>query len=412
MAEEDTAAAWPLHQACRVSTSVESVRKCLQSAPNALSQKDTGGKLPLHLTCTNQSSAAQAIVQIVLGGNPGAAQQQDDAGECPLYNACQESSSVDVVQMLIVAYPAALQLKNSDGQLPLHAACINKTGGAAAIVELLQARLDAQLLALFDENPNVASGSSKKKNRKKKSRAKKQVVDGGAAPAESCLPPAIVMQPASPEGFASQKGASAALEAALSGDQKHGELSVLLDTHASSADPHMARNVSKRMKDKERKMKMKASKVRRCIDELAAAMGAGTDTARLIDAIEAGEAVLRSPAAAGSGLEQMLQAAKQRLEVAKIECRAAEKAAALETIEEEFVALAISDCAPAEEDLEANVEDLDKLCVICLEKEKEMCLVPCGHRCVCKGCSDVLAARDNLCPVCRAVVVTRCKVFL
>ena len=48
-----------------------------------------------------------------------------------------------------------------------------------------------------------------------------------------------------------------------------------------------------------------------------------------------------------------------------------------------------------------------KLCVICLDKERDMVLTPCFHLCVCTECSVPLTS----CPLCRNVIVTKNKVY-
>ena len=48
-----------------------------------------------------------------------------------------------------------------------------------------------------------------------------------------------------------------------------------------------------------------------------------------------------------------------------------------------------------------------KLCVICLDKERVMVLTPCFHLCVCIECSVPLTS----CPLCRNVIVTKNKVY-
>lgn len=40
-------------------------------------------------------------------------------------------------------------------------------------------------------------------------------------------------------------------------------------------------------------------------------------------------------------------------------------------------------------------------CVICLLNPPIMVLYPCGHKCLCKQCSEVLPLREKLCPLCR-----------
>jgi len=56
-----------------------------------------------------------------------------------------------------------------------------------------------------------------------------------------------------------------------------------------------------------------------------------------------------------------------------------------------------------------EVEREQRLCVICVEAEKTMLLLPCRHLCLCGPCSaspQVLA-----CPLCRATIVDRISVF-
>ena len=48
-----------------------------------------------------------------------------------------------------------------------------------------------------------------------------------------------------------------------------------------------------------------------------------------------------------------------------------------------------------------------RLCVVCLDKEKDTILVPCGHFCVCKRC----AAQLSSCPMCRKVISSKYKVY-
>jgi len=51
----------------------------------------------------------------------------------------------------------------------------------------------------------------------------------------------------------------------------------------------------------------------------------------------------------------------------------------------------------------ASAVSTDNLCVICLSEKPTHCIVPCGHHCLCDGCS--VSLRDNgfrRCPVCNA----------
>mmetsp|Transcript_30897 Transcript_30897/g.49854 ORF Transcript_30897/g.49854 Transcript_30897/m.49854 type:complete len:611 (-) Transcript_30897:408-2240(-) len=50
----------------------------------------------------------------------------------------------------------------------------------------------------------------------------------------------------------------------------------------------------------------------------------------------------------------------------------------------------------------AHVEPsyVEDVCVVCMDKDASMRVVPCGHQCLCKECSDKLG-RHSLCPMCR-----------
>ncbi len=47
-------------------------------------------------------------------------------------------------------------------------------------------------------------------------------------------------------------------------------------------------------------------------------------------------------------------------------------------------------------------EDEDDTCVICMEAEKEIVYVPCGHYYVCSPCDKIMKKR--VCPICRSVI--------
>jgi hypothetical protein len=64
-----------------------------------------------------------------------------------------------------------------------------------------------------------------------------------------------------------------------------------------------------------------------------------------------------------------------------------------------------SDLAPPQQQLEVQS------CVICMEEPKVMVCVPCGHRCMCTGCSHDLTSKTSssshgrCCPLCRKKVL-------
>ena len=50
-------------------------------------------------------------------------------------------------------------------------------------------------------------------------------------------------------------------------------------------------------------------------------------------------------------------------------------------------------------------------CVVCLVQRAHMALIPCGHKCVCKDCLQVLRDANASCPMCRHVIRDAIHVF-
>ena len=53
----------------------------------------------------------------------------------------------------------------------------------------------------------------------------------------------------------------------------------------------------------------------------------------------------------------------------------------------------------------------DMLCVVCMEREKKVFLLPCRHICMCKVCTDEIIAGSAQCPVCREHVENSFEAF-
>ena len=52
------------------------------------------------------------------------------------------------------------------------------------------------------------------------------------------------------------------------------------------------------------------------------------------------------------------------------------------------------------------------LCVVCMEVEKSVALLPCSHLCLCGACTEIIMASTKQCPVCRAPVATTQRFFM
>ena len=57
--------------------------------------------------------------------------------------------------------------------------------------------------------------------------------------------------------------------------------------------------------------------------------------------------------------------------------------------------------------IESNVQ---RLCVVCQDREKSVILMPCRHMCLCRECSN--HSTLNSCPKCRSIIARRISVFI
>lgn len=50
----------------------------------------------------------------------------------------------------------------------------------------------------------------------------------------------------------------------------------------------------------------------------------------------------------------------------------------------------------------------EHLCVVCLENQRDVVLVPCGHMVLCRFCCAGIINNSSECPVCRETIVDHC----
>jgi len=55
-------------------------------------------------------------------------------------------------------------------------------------------------------------------------------------------------------------------------------------------------------------------------------------------------------------------------------------------------------------------ENSSATCVICLDNEVNHIVIPCGHCCLCEGCSDIKALKSK-CPICRKEILIITKMY-
>jgi len=56
-------------------------------------------------------------------------------------------------------------------------------------------------------------------------------------------------------------------------------------------------------------------------------------------------------------------------------------------------------------------QELDQLCVVCMENPKEMAYDPCGHICACSVCTDKIIGKNGQCPMCKTTITKTLKIF-
>jgi hypothetical protein len=109
------------------------------------------------------------------------------------------------------------------------------------------------------------------------------------------------------------------------------------------------------------------------------------------------------------------------MQMGQAEMRAAAKSANLDCLEEHMTALALqnttnNDHAASCASTLSNPQHSEKMCVVCMEREKSVVLMPCLHLCICQECTDQLIAHSGrkkaMCPVCRQLIQNHIKPFM
>lgn len=60
-------------------------------------------------------------------------------------------------------------------------------------------------------------------------------------------------------------------------------------------------------------------------------------------------------------------------------------------------------------DVQGTIEDLSRICLICMNQQRDVVFIPCGHIFSCYECSCKL--KNKSCPVCRKTVIHINKIF-
>ena len=102
------------------------------------------------------------------------------------------------------------------------------------------------------------------------------------------------------------------------------------------------------------------------------------------------------------------------------EMHATAKSANLEHLEDHMTTLALQHTADSHAGAcsasTSSKRDSNSMCIVCMEEEKSVLLMPCKHLCMCKGCTDKLVAQSGrhkaMCPVCRNLIIDTIEAFV
>ena len=106
-------------------------------------------------------------------------------------------------------------------------------------------------------------------------------------------------------------------------------------------------------------------------------------------------------------------------QLGQMEMRAAAKNANLERLEDHMTSEALQQTAGNHAGSYAcnssKQGSATGMCVVCMEHEKSVVLIPCKHMCMCKGCTDKLIAQSErqkaICPLCRDLIMDTMEIF-
>lgn len=97
----------PLHITLEFTSNVTLIRRVLQTCPDLLYEKDSLGRLPLHIAVQHNKNDTKGYVEHILNLYPNAAAERDNEGRLPLHIALTNQCCVTIVKALLLANPAS-----------------------------------------------------------------------------------------------------------------------------------------------------------------------------------------------------------------------------------------------------------------------------------------------------------------
>jgi ankyrin repeat protein len=141
---KDRADNYPLHVECNQLYRVEAIARLVELYPNALSETNQDGCLPLHLVLKKPSSNTSIFPTVMLiNAFPGAASCRDEEDNYPIHLECSHQCRGEIVHQLIELYPDAFLRANREGRLPLHLLLKSPSCSILLVQQLLNLLPDA-----------------------------------------------------------------------------------------------------------------------------------------------------------------------------------------------------------------------------------------------------------------------------
>ena len=130
-----------LHYICQQNKPFALIEAFCKGCPKAVSLKDSGGNLPLHVMCERGDSSPVPVIQCLMFSYPDGIAVKDKDGNTPLHSACEKLhlNISAVAGMMLDLKPEASKIKDRDGNLPLHSICESSTPATDVIMSLIEA---------------------------------------------------------------------------------------------------------------------------------------------------------------------------------------------------------------------------------------------------------------------------------
>jgi hypothetical protein len=125
-----------LHIAVRAGVQDSIISYLIQLYPEACSEQDSLGRLPIHYAVSNLRSLS--LIQELLAIYPEAVRAWDVSGWTPLHIAVSNSSSSELVNLLLTLAPEMITFKTNRGSTPMEIAINSDSSNKDEIVPILR----------------------------------------------------------------------------------------------------------------------------------------------------------------------------------------------------------------------------------------------------------------------------------